>query len=150
MISKPLFDAPRVGGDVLSWCSKCKMDLAHVVVAMNGSIVLKVLCKTCKSQHNHRRGTGAAATARSSSTRTPGAAKPRAAARSSSSRWEERLAETRGKDPSPYDARKAFGKGDVMNHPNFGVGVIEEVKANGKILVLFRDGEKVLIHARSA
>lgn len=148
MTSKPLFDAPRVGGDVLSYCSKCKMDLAHVVVAMMGSQVLKVLCKTCKSQHNHRKGTGIP-TARVSSTRTPGAAKPRASAGKSSSRWEERLAETRGKDPVGYDARKAFGQGDVLNHPNFGVGVIEEVKANGKILVLFREGEKVLIHGRT-
>ncbi len=149
MTSKPLYDTPRVGGDVLSYCSKCKMDLAHVVVAMMGSQVLKVLCKTCKSQHNHRKGTGisAAASARSSRTST-GAAKPRTPAKSSV-RWEERLSETRGKDPVPYDARKAFAQGDVVNHPNFGVGVIEEVKVNGKILVLFREGEKVLIHART-
>jgi hypothetical protein len=116
--SKPLFDAPRVGGDI------------------------------CKSQHNHRKGTGIAP-ARVSSTRTPGAPKARVSAKSST-RWEDRLGETRGKDPVPYDARKAFGRGDVLNHPNFGVGVIEEVKANGKILVLFRDGEKVLIHGRTA
>jgi hypothetical protein len=145
--TKPLYDAPRVGGDVLSFCSKCKMELAHVVVAMVGKTPIKVQCKTCKGTHGYRK-VGGASTGRSTSTRSAGAAKPKLPAKSSA-RWEERLSQTHGKDPVPYDARKAFAQGDVVNHPNFGVGVIEEVKLNGKILVLFREGEKVLIHARS-
>jgi len=148
MTTKPLYDTPRVGGDILSYCSRCKMDLAHVVVAMMGTQVLKVLCKTCKSQHNHRKGTGISASARSSRT-AAGATKAARLPAKSGARWEERLSQTHGKDPVPYDARKAFALGDVVNHPNFGVGVIEEVKVNGKILVLFREGEKVLIHGRT-
>jgi hypothetical protein len=148
MATKPLFEAPRVGGDILSYCAKCKMELAHVVVAMMGSNPLKVLCKTCKSQHNHRKG-AAGAVSRATSPKSPGAPKSRLPAKASS-RWEERLSQTHGKDPVPYDARKAFRQGDVLSHPNFGVGVIEEVKLSGKILVLFREGEKILIHARTA
>ncbi len=124
------------------------MEVAHVVVAMKGTAPLKVLCKTCKSQHNHRKGASAGPAARSSTTRSAGAAKPRLPAKSST-RWEERLSQTRGKDPLPYDIRKVFKMGEVLSHPNFGVGVIEEAKVGGKILVLFRDGEKVLVHGRS-
>ena len=46
----------------------------------------------------------------------------------------------------PYKTQELFHLGDVISHSKFGVGIVEEVKNNGKIVVLFRDEERTLIH----
>ena len=44
----------KVGGDVDSWCTKCRMMLTHRIVAMVGPKPARVECETCHSQHNWR------------------------------------------------------------------------------------------------
>src|SRR3989338_816803 len=48
------YDRPRVGGDILCLCTRCKMELAHVVMAMGDGRPKRVVCKTCKSEHSFR------------------------------------------------------------------------------------------------
>src|SRR5262245_2145312 len=43
--------AEGVGKEILAYCTSCKMDLAHLVVAMKGDQAAKVECKTCKKTH---------------------------------------------------------------------------------------------------
>ena len=45
---------PVVGKDVDSWCTRCKLILAHTVEAMVGPKVTRVHCNTCGSQHAFR------------------------------------------------------------------------------------------------
>ena len=45
-----------------------------------------------------------------------------------------------------YRVTEKFNQGDLVQHPKFGVGIVEEVRRGGKILVLFRLGEKVMVH----
>ncbi len=47
-------DRPAVGGDIDAFCSRCKLDLGHTVVAMVGSRVVQVICNTCGSHHRYR------------------------------------------------------------------------------------------------
>ena len=144
MSVQPLYDAARVGGDVLSWCTKCKMDLAHVVVAMVGIRPAKVICKTCKSQHNYKApNTGGVSLPRASTPRK--AAAPRTYVRASEY-FDQKMAEKQSAPLLGYNPKEIFRKGDVIRHVNFGVGIVEEVKRGGKIVILFREGEKTLIH----
>lgn len=147
MPSTPLYDPPRVGGDVLAWCTKCKMDLAHVVVSMLGSRPAKVICKTCKSQHNYKLGApGSVVLGGSAKPAARKPAVPRTTVRASEY-WETKMAEKKNSAMLDYNVKEEFQKGDLLRHNNFGVGIVEEVKRGGKIVVLFREGERVLVHA---
>src|SRR5215213_3546093 len=47
--------APKPGGEVDSWCTKCRMDLLHRIIAMQNGKIIRVECRTCGGHHNYRR-----------------------------------------------------------------------------------------------
>src|SRR5829696_8829141 len=49
-MGKPL----AAGGEVDSWCTKCKLVLNHRIIAMVGGTPVRVECSTCNSHHNFR------------------------------------------------------------------------------------------------
>lgn len=121
------------------------MDLAHVVVSMIKDRPARVICKTCKSTHNFKIGTQTdliRSTTRSSKPRKT----PQKTYMKVSEMWEQKMAAAKNAPVKPYSVKQVFAAGDVINHPNFGVGLVEEVKGSGKITVLFRNDEKVLVH----
>src|SRR5688572_25212638 len=63
----------RPGGNVDSWCGKCKMMLAHTIEAMVGDKPVRVLCNTCKAQHGYKPNKPSE-TAKRVRSSTPGAA----------------------------------------------------------------------------
>ena len=135
-----LYGPPKVGGDVLSYCGKCKMELAHVIIAMIDTRPAKVQCKTCRSPHNYRPGEPAHKTSAPKKQRVP---KTYVKA---SEYWEKKMGEKNSDDLRPYSIKDKYVLGDVIQHPKFGMGIVELVQTNGKITVLFRDGEKILVH----
>lgn len=139
-----LYGPAKVGGDCLSYCGKCKMELAHVVVSMVGPKPARVVCKTCKSQHNYKG-------ALSASVKRPTSSKPRVERTTvrAADYWEKKLSETKAVTKN-YGVKETYKAGDVIQHAQFGVGIVEEVKLNGKIVVLFRTGDKVLVHGLQA
>ena len=46
------------GSDIDSKCGKCGMELAHVIIAMDGVRPAMVQCKTCQSKHKYRGDVG--------------------------------------------------------------------------------------------
>lgn len=60
--------------------------------------------------------------------------------------WEQKMGEKRTAPMIPYSIKATFKLGDVIQHPNFGVGIVEDVRKGGKISVLFRETEKTLVH----
>ncbi|MCB9253647.1 MAG: hypothetical protein H6617_03100 [Bdellovibrionaceae bacterium] len=140
--STALYGTPRVGGDILAHCTRCKMELAHVIVSMVGGSPAKVQCKTCKSERKFRGSSGARRV-------VPGRSAPSRPRARGSALWDEKLAASSGKETQAYTPRTTFQSGDVLKHVKFGIGIVEEVRANGKIIVLFREGERMLIHAMS-
>jgi len=45
---------PAAGEHTACYCTKCKMDLGHTIVAMVGDKIIRVKCRTCGSEHNYR------------------------------------------------------------------------------------------------
>ena len=41
----------QIAKDTLAYCTSCKKELTHTVVAMKGDKIVKVLCNTCKKEH---------------------------------------------------------------------------------------------------
>jgi hypothetical protein len=57
----------------------------------------------------------------------------------------------KGKDMSvakSYSSKDQYLLGDVMAHPDFGIGIATAIKDGTKVEVLFEAGSKVLIHGR--
>lgn len=146
----PLYGPAKVGGDTLAFCTRCKLELSHVIVAMFEGKPVRVLCKTCKTERKYRVSTAKRETTapRAAATRSP-TASSRTASRAEVL-WELKMKEAAGKVPHPYSPRDSFNVGDVVQHSKFGLGVVEEVKTGGKILALFRDGSRVLVHTQAS
>lgn len=141
MNTDALYGKPKVGGDALSYCGKCKLELAHVVVAIVDNLPVKVTCKTCKTTHRYR--------AKAATPRVAGAKKlpKKPSAGSIEVLWEKKMAERKSKAHLNYSPKEKFEMGDCVIHTQFGLGLVEEVKGNtNKIVVLFREGERVLVH----
>jgi hypothetical protein len=44
----------RVGDEIDDYCSRCKRNTDHAVVAMVGEAAKRVRCRTCNNEHNYR------------------------------------------------------------------------------------------------
>jgi len=45
---------PRLGDDIDDYCTKCKRSTDHSVAAMADEEPVKVLCRTCNTEHKYR------------------------------------------------------------------------------------------------
>lgn len=132
-----------VGADVESLCGKCG-DVWHVVVAKVGQRIAKVQCKQCSGQHRYRPTDG---------TRVPPikrkATKKRAKGSSPMQSIETKAVEPDLSKPiRRYSIRDTFVPGERIDHPTFGIGVVEVSSEPGKMTVFFPLGHKVLAQGK--
>ncbi len=134
-----------VAKETLSFCTSCKMDLNHVIVAMKGDRIAKVQCLTCKKEHAYRIPKGA----KEPGTKTPRARKSSAedTTHSIEAEWEKLMNSHRDHPVKPYSMKTLFELGDKLNHPTFGDGIVGKLIYPNKLEVIFRSDIKVLIHA---
>ncbi|SEK81242.1 hypothetical protein SAMN05444354_102414 [Stigmatella aurantiaca] len=143
----------KVGGEVDALCTRCKLTLAHTILAMVGPKIVRVRCNTCGGDHAYRSAPGTTdrptPAARSSSSSS--------ASRSSSSRaekaekvvisFEEQLA---GKDIAnapKYSPKDTYRLDQVIQHPTFGLGLVTVVRGD-KVDIVFKSETKTLVHGR--
>src|SRR5256885_1275910 len=126
--------ALKVGGDIDAWCTKCKMTLGHTILAMVGTRPARVRCNTCQGEHNYR-GTSAPVK------RAPAKEKPVVTS------WEALLAKKDLSRARRYTSRDKFATDEVLNHPVFGIGLVQEVRGD-KIQVAFKADVKTLVHGK--
>ncbi len=133
----------RVGGDVESWCGRCAELTTHSIVAMVGDEPKQVLCQVCGSRHSHRTASArkAAAPATGQATTTEERARP------ADPEARKRAAELRAlgaevaaaEQVRPFDPRERYKAGEIISHPEFGRGKIENV-LRSSLLVRFPNG----------
>lgn len=159
-------ETPKVGGDVDAFCSRCGMDLAHTVVAMVGSKVVQARCNTCGAFHRYKAPKSAP---KGRATRSTDSAQLRpsgpgargmtgrgsgegAAARKASSwemRWNEQVNQAGDAPVHPYRMTETFAKGQLVQHPRFGLGVVQQTTGADKVEILFREGLRTLVMGRT-
>lgn len=136
-----------VGADIESICSKCG-DVWHVVVAKVGEQIARVQCKQCGGYHRYRPPGGKAVTTRS---RTAGATPRASAGPRPVTRIDKPMVEPDMSRPvRDYSFRDSYQPGDRIEHPKFGLGVVEMTSEPGKMQVLFSEGRRVLALAKQA
>jgi len=137
-----------VGQEIITYCSSCKLDLRHVIVAHkngNSGAIAKVRCNTCNKIHAFR---GKPEEKKVVNARRLGAAPTREKPRiiPIEVEWREQL-KSREKSPSiKYLPQNDFKIGDVIEHPQFGCGIVRSLRDGNKFEVLFQRDIKVLIH----
>lgn len=150
-MAKPL----EAGSEIDAWCTKCRMDLGHRVVAMLDGRPKRVECQTCNSQHNYRAAKAPSAAPRARTRATTGA---RSAASTASHRtkaeatrrneWEARVLGQAATAFARFSVERTFAVGDLVLHKKFGEGYVTELLEGRKVSILFRDGPRTLVHGQ--
>jgi hypothetical protein len=137
-------------GDIIeSRCTKCREILNHRIVAMVGDKVVRVECNTCGGTHNYyppptAKSPKSAGTAPAKkSTAAPRAPKKDSGA-TEREEWNSLRPSMNFEKAISYNMNAAFKKGDLIQHPVFGFGVVKQVIIPNKMQVLFEDGIKLL------
>jgi hypothetical protein len=141
-----------VGKEIVCYCTRCKMDLGHTITSMVGGMPARVICRTCKSEHNYKSKKGVKEPG-AASTVTRSAGTPRAAREPKADKvvpveleWSKQI-NASNRAIKQYAANEGFQTGDRLSHPTFGEGVVQKLIFPNKIEVLFRMDIKTLIHA---
>jgi hypothetical protein len=153
-MAKPL----RAGGEVDSWCTKCKLVLNHRIIALVGTTPARVECSTCSSHHNFRarapgdKAPSATGTTRSSSAGSSG---PRSARGPTKAQqvvldrersWEKAVNGKAVADFRAYRVSEIFEEGDLVRHSKFGDGIVTRLLEGKKVEILFKDDARTLAH----
>ena len=147
--------ALSVGKEIISFCTRCKMDLGHTIMSMMGGVPARVVCRTCKSEHNYKpkRGVTEPGGSGTISKRTIAGGATRAPREKVVEKtvpveveWLKQM-NASTKPMREYGADQAFGVGDRIKHPTFGDGVVQKLIFPNKMEILFRMDIKTLIHA---
>lgn len=152
---KPL----SAGSEIDAWCTKCRMDLGHRIVAMVAGAPKRVVCQTCGGEHAYRAPRSSASVApfvRRKDGEAPAAKRTapagvRAAqkAREEEERYGAWAQHTLGKTVDAftrYSMDEKLAVGQLVLHPKFGEGYVEAVNEDAKVSVMFRDGRRTLAH----
>jgi len=127
------------GEYITAWCTKCKLELGHTIVAMVGNVPRRVKCNTCNGEHNYRTAPAASNRIKSINAKRK--------TRSRETKYHEymlRLSDNRLSSAKKYTTRGSFEKDDVVEHPKFGTGIVVSVIHMNKIEIFFQDGPKLL------
>lgn len=130
-----------VGKEVLSYCSKCKLTLAHMITNMKDAKTIgKVECKTCKTTHAYKDPSKVKAKGTSKLTQPKNKT-----ADSVADIWMAAINSSKAKSKK-YSIKQRYDLKDIIDHPTFGPGVVDRLIDNDKIQVIFRHDIKTLVH----
>lgn len=139
---KQINNKADVGTYIITRCSKCNNDMNHVVVAKGSDgIVARVKCIVCNSEHNYHPEKNKVL--RTTVTKT----RPTKPIVSGYKLFEEAKSGAKNMVPIDYAISNVYKKGDLIQHINWGEGVVYNVFDN-KVEVIFRDMIRALVHNR--
>jgi ribosomal protein L44E len=137
--------APKVAKDIVSYCTSCRMDLVHTIVAVQGNKVVRVLCRTCKKEHAYR----VPEEQRAFASRKRVAKDPAPGKARSTAEWEAAMERMRGHAANPYALDGSYEAGEKVDHPVFGTGMVRKLISPDKMEVLFEQGGKLLVRGNA-
>jgi hypothetical protein len=140
------------GDDVEAWCTRCRMNLNHRVIAVVGKTVERVQCLTCGGDHKYYPPKGkpqkseARAKAGRASVKTAKSMPEKVSPARAASEWATIMKDMpTDANPRPYKVTEAYRPSEFIEHAVFGVGRVLEIVAAERIHVIFKDGRKILI-----
>jgi len=131
-----MLEKNSVGQNIDSYCGRCRLNLDHTIMTMDGEAMAKVRCKSCGSTHKFRNPQDA------HKVRKPRTKKGAGEGATAEIIWAAGLAEAKGKERD-YTMAAKYRVGDVVNHQTFGKGVVVKLYVN-KCDMLFKDRERLM------
>ncbi|HEY2745716.1 MAG TPA: hypothetical protein VGL86_13870, partial [Polyangia bacterium] len=125
-----------VGGEVDSWCGKCKEMTTHNIVAMVGDHPKQVICQVCNSRHDYRTEPPARHRKASGSVPTTSSGDVGTTARRNEDRELQKRQEAKRQlqkelaeavEPRTFDPKARYKAGEIIVHAEHGRGKIENV-----------------------
>jgi hypothetical protein len=132
--------ALRVGGEVDCWCGPCDGLTTHHIIAMIGEAPKQVVCQSCGGRHGFRTTPARKSATESSKQETP--QEPEAVRKAEKKAEEMRALGREVAESSTvrvFDARERYKAGEVISHPEYGRGKVENV-LRSSLLVRFPNG----------
>ena len=127
-----------VAENVMTVCTKCEMELNHVVVAHNaGGTVERVKCHTCGSEHKYRPD-------KKRATKKTSKKSIRIQEVDLTKTYEKLAQKFKEKKRLPYSMSGSFENDDVIDHKTFGMGIVMRA-SNDKMEVAFSGGPRILV-----
>lgn len=123
------------GESIVSYCTKCKAGVDHIVLSREEEVITKVKCRTCGGAHKFRDP---------ASVRKPRTSRKKAA-QPLSVIWNTYVTRARGRE-LVYNITGRYRVGDVVVHDKFGKGVVRKLSLN-KCHVIFQDKERLMASA---
>lgn len=155
----PVFGNDAVGKDIEAVCSKCG-ESWHVIVAVWDGKIEKVECKSCRGQHKYKpiardRMTLKKNTKTSIAVGTkegsplPAAKKAKAPATPTAPKVLTPQVTPNDKPIQKYSIKQAhYACGDRIEHPKFGIGVVDGLPMANKMYVTFQTERVMLVYGK--
>lgn len=155
------------GDRIEARCTRCNDVTGHVIVALVGGEIVKVECRACGSVHKYyppappktgkeksvvcrvkagedrKEAVSSVKSPSGSSTPRQSPSKAQKLAEDMEQTWQRSMNLTAAA-PRPYAMTETFAVGDIVDHPKFGHGVVQELFPPDKMQILFRDGARML------
>ena len=122
-----------VGKETLAYCTSCKMDLSHIVVALKGDRIAKVQCQTCKKEHAFKAAKGQTEPKKK---RSRSKAAEEAEANTVELEWEKLMNAHKDAPTKAYNTKGQFALGDKISHANFGPGIVGKLMNPSPVALL--------------
>ncbi len=147
------------GEDVEAWCTRCRMNLNHRVIAVVRGAIQRVHCLTCGGDHKYYPPkSGQAPEKERKRTSAPSSSTPASKERKSTERslarayseWVTFMKDMpEGAVARPYRVSESYKASEYIEHPEFGTGRVVDVLGAQRIEVIFKDGRKVMVCNRA-
>lgn len=127
--------APAAGDPVEARCTKCRRNTGHRILTMAGEGPGKVQCTTCSHQHQFRLP---------AKPRKPAVRRSANLKAAEGEEWETLRQGMHSAAAREYSITAAYDVKALINHPVFGLGVVQRIAGRQKVEVLFADGRKIM------
>lgn len=124
-----------VGDQIEARCTKCRKNTDHVIIALEEEAPVKVQCNICTRKHKYRPPTVPKKAAARKVT------KPKDADRKE---WEALQPTMDSAKAKTYSMTDSYKLKALIDHPVFGLGIVQRVIGAQKIEVLFENGRKTM------
>lgn len=124
-----------VGDSIEGRCTKCRKNTAHIIVTLVEENPGKVQCTVCNREHKYRPPTAA---------RKPAARRTVDPKEAERQEWQALQPTMNPAKATDYSMDATYKVNALINHPVFGLGVVQRVVGPQKIEVLFEDGRKMM------
>lgn len=123
------------GDPIQARCTKCKQNTDSAVVSVVDNAPEKVQCSVCNRKHKYRPPTEAK---KAAPRRVP------IQVENERKQWKTLLEQADTSKAIEYSMTSSYKLKSLINHPVFGLGMVQGSAGSKKVEVLFEDGKKIM------